>query len=128
MLQTMKMTMMMMITMIMMTMMMIMLIMMTGMRKMMIMRISRKHKHLYDDMLLGPTFFISCHLTALFSENFQIFGKTSDFWKIIRFLEFFSIFGKISDFWNNFIFLGDNNSNKHRKNCECCPVSQLIVR
>ena len=38
-------------------------------------------------------------------EDFQIFGKFSDFWRIYRCLEDFQIFGrfqifgKISDFW-----------------------------
>ena len=78
MLQTMKMTMMMMITMIMMTMMMIMLIMMTVMRKMMIMTISRKHKHLYDDMLLGPTFFcllLKSHILDRMGCGIADFGR-----------------------------------------------------
>ena len=33
-----------------------------------------------------------------FLEDFQIFGKILDFWKIFRFLEDFQIFGRFSDF------------------------------
>ena len=33
-----------------------------------------------------------------FSENVQIFGEFSDFWRIFRFLENFQIFGEFSDF------------------------------
>ena len=32
-------------------------------------------------------------------EDFQIFERFSDFWKIFRFLEDFQIFGRFSDFW-----------------------------
>ena len=44
-------------------------------------------------------------LSEQWAENFQIFGKFSDFWKIFRFLENFQIFGKVLDFWNSFRFL-----------------------
>ena len=37
-------------------------------------------------------------------EDFQIFGRFSDFWKIFRFLEDFQIFGKFSDFLKKFRF------------------------
>ena len=36
-------------------------------------------------------------------EDFKIFGRFSDFWKILRFLEDFQIF--LEDFWNIFRFL-----------------------
>ena len=48
-----------------------------------------------------------------FLEDFQIFGKFSDFWeifrfwKMFRFLEDFQIFGRFSDFWNIFRFFED---------------------
>ena len=35
-------------------------------------------------------------------EDFQIFGKISDFLRIFRFLEDFQIFGRFSDFWKIF--------------------------
>ena len=51
-------------------------------------------------------------------EDFQIFGRFSDLWKIfekisdfhifgnfLNYFEDFQIFGKISDFWKNFRFL-----------------------
>ena len=40
-----------------------------------------------------------------FLEDFQIFGRFSDFWKIFSFLKDFQILGKFSDFWKVFRFL-----------------------
>ena len=42
-----------------------------------------------------------------FLEDFQIFERFSDFWKIFRFLEDFQNFGRFSDFWKIFRFLVD---------------------
>ena len=41
------------------------------------------------------------------TEDFQIFGRFSDFLKIFRFLKDFQIFGRFSDFWRIFRFLED---------------------
>ena len=40
-----------------------------------------------------------------FLEDFQIFGRFSDFWKIFRILEDFQNFGRFLDFWKIFRFL-----------------------